>query len=267
MIKMVVTDIDGTIYSPEQGITKNVKNCIKNLYDNGIIVAIATGRTYGSAKCVADTIGIQCPLICYQGGLVNSYEGEVLDVKYLNPEIARKIIAECKERNIHLNVYVEDKLYVEDDNQYIKDYIGDKGIDYFKVDSFEELDLSKLNKLLAINYNADFIDNLIAEFQVKYPELYVVKSFKYFCEIANKNATKGNAIKFLAKKYGFTTNEVMAIGDNNNDIEMIETAGIGVAMANGTQEIKAKADYVTDTVQNDGFVKAVNKFVWECENV
>lgn len=267
MIKMVVTDIDGTIYSPELGITHNVKNCIKKLVDNNIIVAIATGRTYGSAKCVADTIGIKCPLICYQGGLVNSYEGEIIDVKYLNAEIARKIIEECKQRKIHLNVYVEDKLYVEDDNQYIKDYIGDKGIDYFKVNSFDELDFSKLNKLLAINYDAEFIDNLILEFQKKYPELYVVKSFKYFCEIANKEATKGNAIKILAKKYGFSTKEVMAIGDNNNDIEMIETAGMGVAMGNGTAEIKAKADYVTDTVQNDGFVKAVNKFVWEIENV
>jgi len=262
MIKMVVTDIDGTIYSPEQGINESVKNCIKNLVDNNIHVAIATGRTFGSAKCVADTIGIQCPLICYQGGLVQSYDGEILDVKYLNPDIARKIITECRQRNIHLNVYVEDKLYVEDDNQYIKDYIGDKGIDYFKVDSFDELDFSKLNKLLAINYDADFIDNLILEFQKKYPELYIVKSYKYFCEIANKQATKGNAIKFLAQKYGFTENEVMAIGDQNNDIEMVETAGIGVAMGNGTNEIKAKANYITDTVQNDGFVKAVNKFVW-----
>ncbi len=267
MIKMVVTDIDGTIYSPEQGITQNVKDCIKKLVANNIHVAIATGRTYGSAKCVADTIGIKCPLICYQGGLVNSYEGEILDVKYLNPEIARKIIAECKQRNIHLNVYVEDKLYVEDDNQYIKDYIGDKGIDYFKVNSFDELDFSKLNKLLAINYDAEFIDNLIAEFQEKYPELYIVKSFKYFCEIANKQATKGNAIKFLAEKFGFTPKEVLAIGDNNNDIEMVETAGVGVAMGNGTEQIKAKAAYVTDTVQNDGFVKAINKFVWENENV
>lgn len=267
MIKMVVTDIDGTIYSPEQGITQNVKDCIKKLVDNNIHVAIATGRTFGSAKCVADSIGIKCPLICYQGGLVKSYEGEILDVKYLDPEIARKIIVDCKKRNIHLNVYVEDNLYVEDDNQYIKDYIGDKGIDYFKVESFDELDFSKLNKLLAINYDADFIDSLIAEFQVKYPELYVVKSFKYFCEIANKEATKGNAIKILAKKYGISTNEVMAIGDNNNDIEMVETAGIGVAMGNGTEDIKLIADYVTDDVQNDGFVKAVNKFVWECKNV
>ena len=262
MIKMVVTDIDGTIYLPETGITDNVKNCLRNLCDNGIKVAIATGRTYSSAKTVADKIGIKCPLICYQGGLVNSYEGEILDVKYLDGKIAREIISDFRKRNIHLNVYVEDKLYVENDDKYIKDYIGDKGIDYFKVDSFDELDFSKLNKLLAIQYVTNFIDSLISELREKYPEIYVVKSFDYFCEIANKEATKGNAVKFLCKKYGITTEEVMAIGDQNNDIEMIETAGVGVAMGNGTGEIKEKSDYITDSVRNDGFVKAVDKFVW-----
>lgn len=267
MIKMVVTDIDGTIYSPELGIKQSIKECIQNLCKKGIHVAIATGRTYGSAKTVADNIGIKCPLICYQGGLVNSYDGEILDVKYLNPVIAKEIINDFRKRNIHLNVYVEDKLYVEDDDEYIKDYIGDKGIDYYKVESFEELDFTKLNKLLAIKYDVQFIDNLIKELQEKYPEIYVVKSYDYFCEIANKDATKGHAIKFLADKYGIKTDEVLAIGDQNNDIEMVETAGIGIAMGNGTPEIKKAADYITDTVENDGFIKAINKYVWEQDNV
>ena len=267
MIKMVVTDIDGTIYSPSVGLKPEVKECLINLQKNNIHVAIATGRTYGSAKAVADEIGIKCPLICYQVGLVNTYDGEIIDVKYLNPEIAKEIITDFRKRKIHLNVYVEDTLYVEDDDKYIKNYIGDKGIDYFKVDSFESLNLNKLNKLLAIEYDTKFIDNLIAELQSKYPSIYVVKSYDYFCEIANKEATKGNAIKILAEKYGIKVDEVLAIGDQNNDIEMVKTAGVGVAMGNGTEEIKKEADYITDTVENDGFIKAINKFVWEQGNV
>ena len=121
--------------------------------------------------------------------------------------------------------------------------------------------------MLAIEYDPDFINNLIKEYQEKYPQIYVVRSYKYFCEIANKEATKGNAIKILAKKYGITIDEVMAIGDQNNYIEMVETAGVGVAMGNGTEEIKAIANYITDSVENDGFIKAVNKFVWEKSDV
>ena len=261
MIRMVVTDIDGTIYTPQTGIKQNTKECLKDLCNKGVIVAIATGRTYGSAKSVADNIGIKCPLICYQGGLINSYEGEILNVKYLNPDIANEIIDDFRKREIHLNVYVEDKLYVENDDDYIKDYIGDKGIDYFKVQSFNELDFSKLNKLLAIRYDSQFIDNLIEELRKKYPSIYTVKSHDYFCEIANKEATKGNAIKFLANKYGIKTEEVLAIGDQNNDIDMIKTAGIGIAMGNGTEQIKKEADFITDSVDNDGFIKAIKKFI------
>jgi len=263
MIKMVVTDIDGTICSQEFGINNNVKKCIKNLIKNNIKVVIATGRTYGSAKYVADEIGIKCPLICYQGGLINSYEGEILNVKYLDEKTARETITYLRNNNIHTNVYIEDRLYVEDDDEYIKDYIGNKGIDYELVDSFDNLNFAKLNKLLAIKYDVSYIDSLIQTLKEKYPSIYVVKSFDYFCEIANKEATKGHAVKFLARKYGLDINEVLAIGDHNNDIEMIETAGIGVAMGNGTEEIKAAADYVSDTVLNDGFIKAIDKFVWK----
>ena len=267
MIKMVVTDIDGTIYSPQIGITDEVKKCIKNLVDNGIHFAIATGRNFGSTKCVADEIGVKCPLICYQGGLINTYSGDKIDVKYVDEKLARKIVKELRARNIHMNVYIEDVLFVENDNDYIKEYVGDKGIDYFKVSSFDELDFTKLNKILAIDKDTSIIENLIKELQTRYPELYVVKSQPIFCEIANKEATKGNAIKLLAEKFGFTENEVLAIGDQNNDIEMVVTAGVGVAMGNGTEDIKAKADYITDTVLNNGFVKAIDKFVWGKENV
>lgn len=267
MIKMVVTDIDGTIYSPQIGITKEVKDCIHSLIENNIHVAIATGRNFGSTKNVADEIGIKCPLICYQGGLINTYDGQTIDVKYVDEKLAREIVRELKNRKIHLNVYIEDVLFVENDNDIIKEYVGDKGIDYFKVDSFDELDFSKLNKILAIDHNTELIENLIKELQNNYPELYIVKSQPIFCEIANKEATKGNAIKLLASKYGFTEKEVLAIGDQNNDIEMVITAGVGVAMGNGTDEIKFNADYITDTVENNGFVKAIDKFVWGKENV
>jgi len=260
MIKMVVSDIDGTIYTPEAGITSEVKRCIQNLEKSGIKFVLATGRTYASSKYMADLTGVKCPLIAYQGALVCSYEGRVLDAKYLDADSARKIIADFRKRGIHLNVYADDTLYVEEDDEYIKDYIGDKGIDYFKVNSFDELDFSKLNKMLAIRYDEKFIDDLILELRNTYPEIYTVKSFKYFCEIADKNVSKGNAVKFLASMYGINENEVLAIGDQNNDIEMIKTAGIGIAMGNGTPEIKAQADYITDTVQNNGFIKALQKF-------
>ena len=96
----------------------------------------------------------------------------------------------------------------------------------------------------------------------KYPDLYIVKSTPYFCEIGSRDAKKSLGVEFLCKMWGLNKSEVMAIGDQNNDIDLIQSGGIGVAMDNSTPELKQVADYITDSVENDGFVKAVEKFVF-----
>ena len=98
---------------------------------------------------------------------------------------------------------------------------------------------------------------------MNYHDLYVIKSTTYFCEIAGREATKGNAVKFLQDKWGIKKEEILAIGDQDNDIELLKAGGIAVAMGNATDELKAYADYITDTVENDGWVKAVEKFCFE----
>ena len=94
-------------------------------------------------------------------------------------------------------------------------------------------------------------------------KLYVIRSTPRFCEFSNLEATKGNAVKFLAKKWEIKKDEIMACGDHDNDIEMLLAAGTKVAMGNATENLKQIADYVTETVDNDGVVKAVIKFIGE----
>ena len=87
-----------------------------------------------------------------------------------------------------------------------------------------------------------------------------------FCEICDKSVSKGNAVKYLADKWNIKKEEIMSCGDQNNDIELLTCAGIGVAMGNASETLKKYADYITDTVQNDGVVKAVEKFIYGVEN-
>ena len=120
-----------------------------------------------------------------------------------------------------------------------------------------------MNKILAIDYtDAERVTGWVNELNQKYPELYVVKSTPYFCEIGNPNATKSLGVEFLAKMWGINKEEILTIGDQNNDIELLKAGGISVAMGNATPELKACADFVTDTIDNDGFVKAMEKFVF-----
>ena len=175
---------------------------------------------------------------------------------------AKQIIKWAQDNNIHINLYIDDKLYVEKDNDFVKKYTDGKFVPY-NVCSFDTLEIDNVNKILAIDYNdAEKVTGWVKELQQKFPNLYIVKSTPFFCEIGSSMAKKSLGVEFLAKKWGLKKEEILTIGDQINDIELLKSGGIKVAMGNGTPELKECADYITDTVQNDGFVKAVEKFIF-----
>ena len=231
-IKMVATDIDGTIVKWDTGFSDGVKNCIKNLCKKDV-------------KILPSQSLISPPWY----------------------ETTKQIIKWARDNNIHINLYIDDKLYVEKDNDCVKKYTDGKFVSY-TVCSFDSLEIKNVNKILAIDYNdAERVTGWVEELQKKFPQLYIVKSTPYFCEIGSAQAKKSLGVEFLAKKWGLKKEEILTIGDQNNDIELLKAGGIKVAMGNGTPELKECADYITDTVENDGFVKAIEKYVIWGKNV
>lgn len=263
MIKMVATDIDGTILKWDFGFTPEVKDCIRKLTERGIKVVLVTGRMHKAATFLADELGLDTPIVSYQGGMIkdNCDNGKVHYRKDLDPEHAVKIIKWAKENNIHINLYMDDVLYVEKDDETIRKYTDARYIEY-TVCPFESLEIKNVNKILAIKYgDADTVTEWVNYLEKNYPELYIVKSTPYFCEISNKDARKSCAVEYLCKEWGIKKDEVLTIGDQNNDIELLKAGGIKVAMGNGTAELKECADFITDTVENNGFVKAINMYM------
>jgi len=262
-IKMVATDIDGTILNYNGEFSKEVLDCIKKLNDIGVKVVLVTGRMHKSAKKIADELGLKTPIVSYQGALVrdNTANENIIYERYIPNDKAKSIISWCKLADVHINLYINDDLYVEKENDFTKKYAGHQHIP-FNVVSFDKIKIDKVNKILLIDYNdADKITFLSNKLQEDYPDLFIVKSTDFFCEVCHKEATKGDGVGCLEQFYGITKDEILTIGDHNNDIELIKSGGIGVAMGNATEELKSVADYVTDTVENNGFVKAIEKFV------
>ena len=259
-IKLIATDIDGTILKQDFSFNQEVKDCIKRLGEIGVKVVLVTGRMQTAAQFIADQLGLKTPVISYQGGLIKE-NGKILLEKNLDPKKAREIIKWAKKNKVHLNLYMDEKLYVEHDDDVIRRYTGERSGDFI-VHDFDTLKLEHVNKLLGIDFeNADRVTGWLNYLTKKYPELYFVKSMPYFCEMAHPEATKATAVKFLQKYYGLAQDEILTIGDQNNDIELLKAGGVKVAMGNATPELKEVADFVTDTVDNNGFVKAVEKFV------
>ena len=258
---MIATDIDGTIFKWGKGFSPNVVECIKTLKNKGVKVVLVTGRMHCAALRIAKELELDTPVVSYQGGLIKDISGKTLYENNLDEISAKKIIKWARENNIHINLYLDDKLFVENDNETVKYYTNGNAIDY-TVKSFDELEIRNVNKILAIDLkDAEKVSKWVEYLKSEFPELYIVKSTPYFCEVGSKDARKSLGVEFLCKMWGIKPEEVLTIGDQNNDIDLVQCGGIGVAMGNATEELKNCADYITDTVDNDGFVKAVEKFV------
>ena len=261
MIKLVATDIDGTIFIPEKEFTSGVKKCINKLSQAGIKVVLVTGRMNAAASKIAKDLELSTPVVSYQGGLVVE-NGRTLYERYLTQEQTERILewAGVNGENIHINLYNDDILYSEADCYEVQRYCNNLHTEH-TVKKFSEIKKDKINKLLAIDYsNPERITRYEKELQDIFPDLYIVKSTPYFLEFSNPEASKKCAVEFLQNYWGLKKEEILTIGDQNNDIALLQAGGIKVAMGNATEELKAIADYVTDSVYEDGFVKAMERF-------
>ena len=247
MIKLVATDIDGTLLIPEGQFTEGVKKCVQKLCQKGIKVVLVTGRMNAAASLIAEDLGLDTPVVSYE--------------RCLTPEQTEKIIDWAASENIHLNLYNDDVLYSEQKCYEIERYCGNLHTEY-RIKRFCDIKKDRVNKLLAIDYdNPAKIDRLERELPEIFPELYIVKSTPYFLEFSNKEASKYCAVKFLQNYWGIKEEETLTIGDQNNDIALLKAGGIRVAMGNATDELKKIATHTTDTVFNDGFVRAMEELL------
>jgi hypothetical protein len=262
MIKMVVCDIDGTIFDGKV-ITKNLIEAVDRIRKDGIKFVIATGRTYQGAKPIIAPLNIDTPIICYQGSTIFSPQGEVLYEKGLERDFALNILDYLKAQKYTPNIYISDKLYCEKETRHIKEYSLFQKIDYSVEEDIRQKDFKSMNKMLVIDDDTNKIDELVKDLCSRYGDkIYARKSTPTYCEICASGVSKGAAVLRVAAEYGIKKEEIMGCGDQNNDIELMTETGIGVAMGNATDELKSYANFITDTVQNDGVVKAINKFVY-----
>ncbi|MDD4766368.1 MAG: Cof-type HAD-IIB family hydrolase [Desulfotomaculaceae bacterium] len=260
--KLVAVDLDDTLLSRDLQVTGRVRKAVAAVRAAGVYFTVSTGRMYKSAVRIAGELGIGIPLITYQGALVkNSLSGEVLVDRPLPLAYAREIIARVHQYGYHLNAYLDDRLLMERDDEAGRRYAAIAGVEAEVVgDLLEYLDRDP-TKVIAIA-KEPLIDRLKNELDPLYEgKITVSKSKPYFLEFAHIEATKGQALAFLASFFDIKREEIMAVGDSYNDLDMLEYAGLGVVVGNAREEIKKFADYVTTASYGDGVVEALEKFI------
>lgn len=264
MYKMIAIDLDGTLFTDELTISPNTVTAIQRAIRMGTVVTIATGRMFSSAKLIAEQLGIHAPLITYQGAMIRvAGEAEALYERPVSPDIAEKLINIAREKNIHLQVYQDDILYGAAETEKLSTYAEAVQVPYTVEPDLIRLAEKGFTKLLFID-EPEILDPLQQELQLLFGEsAYIAKSKRTYLEVTHPEANKGSALLFLANKLGIDRSEIIGIGDNHNDSELLKAAGFGIAMGNAVQEVKELADYTSLSNNAEGVLHAINKFILE----
>ncbi|MFD1957403.1 Cof-type HAD-IIB family hydrolase [Paenibacillus thailandensis] len=262
MYKLIAIDIDDTLLDDSLTVTEGTKQAMEEAIRQGVTVTLATGRMFASAQKIARQIELNVPIITYQGALVKTLlDGKALYERFVPADAARELFAFTEERGLHLQLYADDILYTKEDNDKIRKYSKLTNIPYVVEPDYEKLVEQPTPKMLIID-DPDYLDRLIPELKALIGDrTHITKSKPHYLEIMHKEGTKGHALRFLASHIGCTMEQTIAIGDAWNDHEMIESAGLGVAMGNAIPALKEIADYVTRTNNEEGVRHVIEKFI------
>lgn len=264
MYKLIAIDLDGTLLTDELLITPRTIKAIQKAVEIGTVITIATGRMFPSAKSIAKQLGINVPVITYQGAIIKSInDNEVMYERLIPPDIAQRLVEIARDKKLHLQVYQNDILYAASENDKIIEYSKKSNVPYIIEPDLGKLAKQGFTKALFIE-EPSYLVNLQDELRALFGEnAHIAKSLVDYLEVTHPEANKGSALLHLASKLGIDRTEIIGIGDNHNDIELIKTAGLGIAMGNGVQELKDIADYISLTNNEEGVLHAIEKFVLE----
>ncbi len=289
MYKFVAIDLDGTLLNSYGEVSEDTKKVLLKAKSQGIEIVLSSGRPISSTESLARELRIDNYLISGNGAAVYDIKNQKLIWdRFLSKEQVLNIAKLCEENSFFYNVYTEDEVIANSLNYNVLFYhkenlkkVEEKRTHINVVQNIAEyIEESGKNKFLKITVcdESQFIFNSIMKrlklidgidvLETEYMSRKKIKSgtedvnIQYFyTEVTNKNVNKWSAIEFLIKKLNINKEEVVAIGDNMNDIEMIQNAGLGIAMGNSNPKMKKIANEIVADNNSEGVLEAFNKFI------
>lgn len=262
--RMICLDIDGTLLNTEHQITDTTRKAIADAITKGALVVLVSARMPQGMEPIRKELALQDILVCYSGALIME-NGMVIYNAALPIDEARDTVKTARSLQVHASLYKQEHWIVEKVDAWSEQETAIIGLQpevkrfSSAVRSWREEGVGP-NKLLFMA-DADKITELKETLDLKpHRGLECYRSKPTYLEAVPSEGSKRRAIAFLCERYGIPREETLAIGDNENDLDMIEYAGIGVAMGNAAESVKKAADFVTNTNDEDGAAFAIRKF-------
>ena len=269
-IKMIGLDLDGTLLTSDKRLTEYTKKVLNQAIEQGIIVLVATGRPYtGIPKELQEFPGMRYALTANGARIIDTWENKILVEKLFPLDCAKKALEIFSKYDTLQEVYFDGQGYAEERKLSIAErYHRNPAMwNYIRttrkpVTSIEEIIRNKnkaMDKVQALFADLDELKLAWDELS-KIEEFEIVSSLGYNIEINAAGVNKGTGLVELGKCLGIQRDEIMACGDGNNDEAMLREVGFGVAMANATDFVKAAANYITGTNDEEGAARAIERF-------
>ena len=266
---LIAVDLDGTVLNSEHSLSERTIRVLKAADSAGIPVVISTGRSYEGMVKFKDGIGLKNPVICYNGAVIADGATDKIVHQWLLPsDISRAACEYARERDIHFQIFRDGELYFEkprEESEYYEASTGLKG-NITNFDDWESLEATKALMILPPGRTpAEFPELHTARdhFTSAYGErLYCALSKPFYLEFINGKGSKGNALDQISRDLNIPAAKMIAFGDGFNDLEMLEYAGISVAMANAPDGVKEKCSHITSLSNDeDGVADFIERYI------
>ena len=260
-IRLVLSDIDGTLITPTKEVTPSALQAISDLRARGIAFAIASSRPVRGMAKVAETVKADTPLSGFNGGRIVDAQGAVLNDMRFPEGVVTEVVATLRELGLHVWVFAGDDWHITDPHgPRIVNETHSIGYEAIVHAGFPEPVLAHANKLVGVSMDYPLVERAEALLNERFAGvLSATRSQPFYLDITPEGATKGAVVHFLAKHLGITPREVLTIGDGDNDTLMFAESGFSFAMGNGADAVKARADAVTARNSDEGFAKAMQQ--------
>lgn len=252
--KAVFSDIDGTLLNSKHQIPTATKNKIQQINQNGIPYVLVSARMPKGMTNIRAELGAKSPMICYSGALVVNEEDKPIYSVTISKEDAKNLCKKIQKINVNISIsiYTNDEWLVENKEEYWAAQESEiTGVIPKEVSFDDERVYKEVHKILCMG-NKEEIAQLEQQLIKEFPEIRIYRSKDTYLEIMSMKASKSDAIHMLKNHFHVEREEIIAFGDNFNDIDMFQYAGLGVAMGNASDEVKQAADIVTDINDNEG---------------
>lgn len=269
--KLIAIDMDGTLLNSNDEISERNKMILSKAIGQDIFIILSTGRIFRSALHYSEYVGIRNPIIACNGAMIVSNGGnKIIYENAIKTELSKEIIRLAEENNIYYHFYDRDTFYYKKNYdiymQYYKYYEGNFRRQNVNLKSFDN-PLNILNRINPKIYKFVLIEdntNKLSAFRKKLENITgisVSSSWNNNIEVMNEGVSKGSGLEYLTEALNIDSSQVVAIGDNENDMSMFKVAGLAVAMANGDKTIREYADVITTNNDEDGVANAIERYV------